>query len=66
MTYLQEKPGSGVWRYRRKIPDDIRATLNRGEFYTVSLGTYDRSVARAKYGPVHAECERIFIPSSGW
>ena len=47
MTYLWRHPGSGVYYFRRAVPDDLRATIGK-TMVKKSLGTKDVTAAKRK------------------
>src|SRR5262249_47547883 len=69
MACPTKRSGSDNWYYRRKIPADVKAILEKlpkerhppgwyKEHISISLGTADRTTAKAKCGEVTASVER--------
>ena len=61
VEYIQERRGrqtkSTSFRYRRKVPQELRAVLGKGEL-VIPLGK-TKGEALRKYGDVHKEAERV-------
>src|SRR5262245_4727001 len=61
LKYVQERRGrqtnSISFRYRRKVPEELRAVLGKSEL-VIPLGKTMGEVLR-KYGEVHKEAERV-------
>src|SRR5215470_16391151 len=51
MTYLRRHPNSGVYYFRRAVPDDIRATIGK-TMVKQSLGTKEVVEAKRRVHPV--------------
>lgn len=56
MAQPQRHPKTGVFRFRRVVPHDLRALVGKTE-ELVSLGTKDAAVARVRYAKLSAEVE---------
>ncbi|MDR7225056.1 tyrosine-type recombinase/integrase [Aminobacter aminovorans] len=52
-----QKRGKAGWRYRRKIPEELRTILGKRE-HLVPLGTTEQEALK-KYPRVHAEAEKL-------
>ncbi|HCZ9260929.1 TPA: site-specific integrase [Vibrio alginolyticus] len=55
-------PKTGVFYFRRQVPQDIRQIIKKHE-WKVSLKTKDLSVARPRFAAELARCEEIFAVS---
>jgi hypothetical protein len=71
MACPTKRPGSDNWYYRRKLPTDVQHILDRipkerrprrwfKTHISISLGTADRAIAKAKCAEVAAEVEQQF------
>ncbi len=56
MAQPQRHPKTGVFRFRRVVPPDLRAVVGKTE-ELISLGTKDAAEARVRYAAVSAEVE---------
>lgn len=56
LKHVQER-ANGIFRYRRAVPQHLRAVLGKGEIVQV-LGNSQNEALRA-YPPVHAAVERL-------
>lgn len=54
-----QKRGKAGWRYRRKIPENLRAILGKREIL-IPLGPTE-AIAIKKYAKVHAEAEKLLL-----
>ncbi|RWG22537.1 MAG: hypothetical protein EOQ55_03075 [Mesorhizobium sp.] len=54
-----QKRGKSGWRYRRKIPEELRAILGKREIL-IPLGPTE-AIAIKKYPAVHAEAEKLLL-----
>ncbi|MER8421289.1 hypothetical protein [Mesorhizobium sp. M1329] len=54
-----QKRGKAGWRYRRKIPEELRAILGKREIL-IPLGPTE-AIAIKKYPKVHAEAEKLLL-----
>ncbi|TIX46162.1 MAG: hypothetical protein E5V36_02670 [Mesorhizobium sp.] len=54
-----QKRGKAGWRYRRKIPEELRAILGKRE-HLVPLGATEQQALK-NYPKVHAEAERLLL-----
>jgi integrase len=53
------KTKTGAFRYRRRVPADIRGRISKTEI-VISLHTRDTTLVPLRYARVHAEVERMF------
>ncbi|WP_050931590.1 DUF6538 domain-containing protein [Aestuariivita boseongensis] len=56
MDYLAQDSKSGRYRYRRRVPSELRNLINKREF-SISLKTTDKLVALERYERVHRDVE---------
>lgn len=59
MAQPWKHPESGVFYYRRRVPEDLRDVLGKREWKT-SLHTRDLSEARPRFAAESAHCEEVF------
>ncbi|MBT2132698.1 tyrosine-type recombinase/integrase [Planktotalea lamellibrachiae] len=59
IPHLRKENRSGVYRYRRRVPEDLRLAIGK-TFLDRSLETKDENVAIQKRHVVHQEVERLF------
>ena len=59
MSYLQRHPKTGVYRFRRAVPPELRKVLNKTEIKK-SLGTKDVREAKRLAMEMAAEVDRLF------
>jgi hypothetical protein len=59
MTYLWRHPSSGVYYFRRAIPDDLRTILGK-TMVKKSLGTKDGAVAKRQIHPLAIQTDAEF------
>jgi len=52
-----DRSASGIWRFRRAIPEEVRSILGRRE-WKVSLKTKDREVALVRFAKEHKQFEQ--------
>lgn len=59
MAQPWKHPQSGIYYFRREVPEDIRSSIGRRE-WKVSLKTRDLSLARPRFASESARCEDVF------
>jgi hypothetical protein len=62
LKYVQKMP-SGSWRYRRRVPDELKVTVGKTEF-TRHLGDTEKEAGR-NWAGADAEYERV-IRAAKW
>ncbi|MFD0980558.1 DUF6538 domain-containing protein [Tropicimonas aquimaris] len=55
MDYLTTNRKSGKYKYRRRVPQELVATIGKREF-SVSLRTSNAAEAARMYPEIHLEC----------
>jgi integrase len=60
MTYLWRHPKSGVYYFRRAVPDDVRRVIGK-TMVKKSLGTRDVAAAKRKVPPLALQTEQEFL-----
>lgn len=54
------KHPSGIYYIRRRIPDDLKPVLGKGDFYKVSLQTRIPTEAKTRHAAEWVKCDQLF------